>query len=66
MASTNSDPDLLDQSVYEAGGPPHDTFKRLRAESSLHWNDLPGDGGFWSILTYKDVFDVSLDRKSVV
>jgi cholest-4-en-3-one 26-monooxygenase len=64
MASTHGKPDLIDQSVYEAGGPPHDAFKRLRAAPGLHWNDFPDDGGFWSVLKYKDIFDISLDTKT--
>jgi cholest-4-en-3-one 26-monooxygenase len=55
--------DLIDHAVYEAGGPPHATFKLLRAESPVHWNAM-GEDGFWSILRYKDVFDVSLDTKT--
>jgi cholest-4-en-3-one 26-monooxygenase len=60
----NSRIDLLDQSLYEAGGPPYELFKHLRAESPVHWNDMPGDVGIWAITRYKDVFDVSLDQKT--
>ena len=57
--------DLIDQSLYEAGGPPYGLFRELRAESPVYWNEMPGgDGGFWSVLRYKDVFDVSLDQKT--
>jgi cholest-4-en-3-one 26-monooxygenase len=55
--------DLIDQSIYEAGGPPHALFKQLRTESPVCWNAM-GDDGFWSILRYQDVFDVSLDTKT--
>jgi cholest-4-en-3-one 26-monooxygenase len=66
MATPNLRPraDLLDQSLYEAGGPPYDLFRELRAESPVHWNAMPGDDGVWSVLRYKDVFDVSLDQKT--
>jgi cholest-4-en-3-one 26-monooxygenase len=60
----NSRIDLLDQSLYEAGGPPYELFKHLRTESPVHWNDMPGDVGVWAITRYKDVFDVSLDQKT--
>jgi cholest-4-en-3-one 26-monooxygenase len=60
----NSRIDLLDQSLYEAGGPPYELFKHLRAESPVYWNDMPGDVGVWAITRYKDVFDVSLDQKT--
>jgi cholest-4-en-3-one 26-monooxygenase len=55
--------DLLDQSQYAAGGPPHADFRRLRGECPIYWNQF-ADDGFWSILKYKDVFDVSLDTKT--
>jgi cholest-4-en-3-one 26-monooxygenase len=55
--------DLLEQSQYEAGGPPHAAFRRLRTESPIHWNPF-ADDGVWAILKYKDVFDVSLDTKT--
>jgi cholest-4-en-3-one 26-monooxygenase len=55
--------DLIAQSHYQASGPPHALFKRLRAECPVYWNRM-GDGGFWSILKYQDVFDVSLDTKT--
>jgi len=38
--------DLIDQSLYEAGGPPYALFRQLRAEDPVHWNDMPGDVGF--------------------
>ena len=56
--------DLLDQSLYETGGPPYALFQHLRAESPVYWNDMPGDVGVWAVLRYKDVFDVSLDQKT--
>jgi cholest-4-en-3-one 26-monooxygenase len=56
--------DLLDQSLYEAGGPPYDLFRELRAATPVHWNAMPGDAGVWAITRYKDVFDVSLDQKT--
>jgi cholest-4-en-3-one 26-monooxygenase len=62
--SLQSRVDLIDQSLYEAGGPPYALFRELRAESPVYWNDMPGDVGFWSVLRYKDVFDVSLDQKT--
>jgi cholest-4-en-3-one 26-monooxygenase len=66
MAMPNLRPrvNLIDQSLYEAGGPPHDLFKAMRTESPVHWNDMVGNVGFWAITKYKDVFDVSLDTKT--
>ena len=57
--------DLLDQAQYEAAGPPYATFRQLRTESPVYWNEMSGDdGGFWAILKYRDVFSVSLDTKT--
>src|SRR6185369_12592935 len=56
--------DLYDQDSYERQGPPHDGFRRLRAEDPVHWHDMPGDTGFWAITRYKDLFTVSLDQKT--
>jgi cytochrome P450 len=56
--------DLIEQSQYEAGGPPHATFAELRRDCPVYWNPMPDDVGFWSILKYRDVFDVSLDQKT--
>jgi cholest-4-en-3-one 26-monooxygenase len=66
MATPNLRPpiDLIDQDHYEAAGPPYAAFARLRRESPIYWNAMPGDVGFWSILRYKDIFDVSLDQKT--
>jgi cholest-4-en-3-one 26-monooxygenase len=67
MATPNLRPtlDLIDQALYEAGGPPYATFRQLRRECPVFWNPMDGDdGGFWAILRYKDVFGVSLDTKT--
>jgi cytochrome P450 len=46
-------------------GPPHDLFRRLRAECPVHWTDriseYPQEDGFWSVTTADDVFEVSRD-----
>ena len=46
-------------------GPPHETFKRLRAECPVHWSDglsnFPDDAGYWSVTRADDVHTVSRD-----
>jgi len=46
-------------------GPPHETFKRLRAECPVHWSsgltNYPEDAGFWSVTKAEDVHTVSRD-----
>jgi cholest-4-en-3-one 26-monooxygenase len=56
--------DLLDNTLYEQGGPPYPSFAQLRHATPVHWNPLPGaSDGIWAITRYKDVFDLSLDQK---
>jgi cholest-4-en-3-one 26-monooxygenase len=47
------------------GGPPHDLFRRLRAECPVHWTaritEYPEEAGFWSVTTADGVHEVSHD-----
>ena len=49
-------------------GPPHELFKRLRAECPVHWTaritEYPEEAGFWSVTTADDVHAVSRDWKA--
>jgi cytochrome P450 len=46
-------------------GPPHDLFRRLRAECPVHWTaritEYPTEAGFWSVTKADDVHEVSRD-----
>ena len=46
-------------------GPPHDLFKRMRAECPVHWtsriSEYPEEDGFWSVTLADDVHAVSRD-----
>jgi cytochrome P450 len=46
-------------------GPPHELFKRMRAECPVHWTsqitEYPEEEGFWSVTTADDVHAVSRD-----
>jgi cytochrome P450 len=46
-------------------GPPHDLFKRMRAECPVHWtaqiSEYPEEAGFWSVTKAEDVHAVSRD-----
>jgi cytochrome P450 len=50
---------------YWLQGPPHEIFKRLRAECPVHWSSgltqFPADAGFWSVTKAEDVHTVSRD-----
>jgi cytochrome P450 len=46
-------------------GPPHELFKRLRAECPVHWtahiSEYPEEAGYWSVTKADDVHKVSHD-----
>ncbi len=75
MSTTNSDlsqVELGDLSQVQLGerelwldGPPHEVFKRLRAECPIHWtariSEYPEEAGYWSVTRPDDIREVSLD-----
>jgi cytochrome P450 len=46
-------------------GPPHEVFKRMRAECPVHWtpsiSEYPKEAGFWSVTKADDIHEVSRD-----
>jgi cytochrome P450 len=77
VASIRSGPgetrgDLDDVLVVERelwrDGPPHDLFRRLRAECPVHWTarlpDYPDEAGFWSVTRAEDIQTVSRDWRT--
>src|SRR3954447_513701 len=46
-------------------GPPHELFKRMRAECPVHFSDriteYPQEAGYWSLTTADDIHEVSHD-----
>jgi cytochrome P450 len=55
---------LLERELWQEG-PPHEKFKRMRAECPVHWtpsiSEYPDEDGLWSITTADDVHTVSRD-----
>ena len=49
-------------------GPPHDLFKRMRAECPIHWTpritEYPDEAGFWSVTLPDDIHEVSHDWRT--
>jgi cytochrome P450 len=37
----------------------HDTFAELRRTDPVHWQDMPGEPGYWAVLRHADVVHVS-------
>ncbi len=55
---TTATVDFFDPAMF-AGGPPHDLFRRLRAEQPVCFLSEPAGPGFWGVFAYDDVVDVS-------
>ncbi len=60
--------ELTEDELWQEG-PPHEAFKRMRAECPIHrteqfFADLPAEGGFWSVTTAEDVHTVSRDWRT--
>jgi cytochrome P450 len=55
---------VTERALWQAG-PPHDLFRRLRAECPVHWTarmtEYPTEAGFWSVTRADDVHEVSRD-----
>jgi cytochrome P450 len=56
---------LLTEREHWLDGPPHELFKRMRAECPVHWTpritEYPEEAGFWSVTRADDVHAVSRD-----
>ena len=56
---------LVTEREHWPDGPPHDLFKRLRAECPVHWTaritEYPQEAGFWSVTRADDIHEVSHD-----
>jgi cytochrome P450 len=48
------DVDIYDRARY-ADGAPHEVFAHLRRTDPVHWQDMPGQRGYWALLTHADV-----------
>jgi cytochrome P450 len=40
-------------------GPPHELFAELRRTDPVHWQDIPGQSGYWAVLRHADVVEVA-------
>ena len=59
MADTTTGKELVDPKCYGANGTPHDLFRRLRAESPVHWCDMEKIESFWAITKHEDIRYIS-------
>src|SRR5918992_788512 len=62
---TSLDKVLVTERDLWQDGPPHELFKRMRAQCPVHWTDriteYPEEAGYWSVTRADDVHEVSLD-----
>jgi cytochrome P450 len=50
--------DIYDPDWY-VGGDVHGTFAELRRHDPVHWQDMPGQPGYWAVLRHADVVHVA-------
>jgi cytochrome P450 len=50
--------DIYSPDVY-VDAPPHELFAELRRTQPVFWQDIPGQRGYWAVLTYKDLVTVA-------
>jgi cytochrome P450 len=51
--------ELVDPDFYGKNGPPHEIWKRLRAESPVHWCEVPEIEHFWAVTRHEDIRFIS-------
>ena len=59
MTTMTTGMELLDPNFYGENGPPHETWKRLRAESPVHWCEVPDFEPFWAITRHEDIKSIA-------
>jgi cytochrome P450 len=56
---------LVTERALWQDGPPHELFRRMRAECPVHWtsriSEYPDEAGFWSVTKAEDVHTVTRD-----
>jgi len=50
--------DIYDPDWY-AHHDPHATFAELRRTDPVHWQDMPGEPGYWAVLRHADLVHVA-------
>jgi cytochrome P450 len=62
MVVITQDRDIYSPEVY-AQAPPHELFAELRRTSPVHWQDIPGEPGYWAVLKHADCVTVAREPK---
>jgi cytochrome P450 len=50
--------DIYSPDAYRYG-PPHEVFAELRRTDPVHWQDVPGEPGYWAVLRHADLIEVA-------
>ncbi|MCU1397965.1 MAG: cytochrome [Acidimicrobiales bacterium] len=50
--------DIYDPDIY-VDGPIHEIFAELRRTDPVHWQDMPGEPGYWAVMKHADVTHVA-------
>ncbi|MTE12978.1 cytochrome P450 [Nocardia aurantiaca] len=50
--------DIYDPELY-VSGPIHEIFANLRRTDPVHWQEMPGEPGYWAVLKHADVAHVA-------
>lgn len=50
--------DIYSPDLYR-DGPPHALFAELRHTDPVHWQEIPGQAGYWAVLRHADVVEVA-------
>ena len=50
--------DFKDPDIWQRGVP-HDQIAAIRRQSPVYWNEEADGAGFWAVLRYEDIFNVS-------
>ena len=56
--STSTSIDIYDPDWY-LHGDVHGVFAELRATDPVHWQEVPGEAGYWAVLRHRDVVTVA-------
>jgi cytochrome P450 len=54
--------DIYDPDLY-VEGPIHEIFAELRRSEPVHWQEMPGEPGYWAVLKHADVAHVARNPK---
>ncbi len=58
MSTATSSIDIYDPDWY-VDGDFHAAFAELRAHDPVHWQEMPGEPGYWAVMRHKDVVTVA-------